>query len=260
MDVKELAGQYARQSDEELLLLAVKPDDLVPEAQTALSCELAKRGITPAPPKPLPQSAIAAVAARPISVTIPAPRKYVSPPWQVLWFFVQLVLIYVTVTFFSPRVAYWSRDIVVAIVRLQDPPSRFEFLFNHIFLFSFLPLFVTGLLMARLNNKAALFVWTLPAAVLVLSLLSYSAKRSVFVPQTHILPAFHYYFGGGFVVPDFRTWEEFWSVVAPNADYVRGIIQLRTTGPFYAAVGYSLAVFVATRSRLHEAIDAALGI
>ena len=45
MDVEHPAEEYASKSDEELLQLALNPEQLTPEANVALSGELSKRGI-----------------------------------------------------------------------------------------------------------------------------------------------------------------------------------------------------------------------
>jgi hypothetical protein len=45
MDVEQLADEYASKSDEELLRLALNPEELTPEANVVLSGELSKRGI-----------------------------------------------------------------------------------------------------------------------------------------------------------------------------------------------------------------------
>ena len=45
MDVQQLADEYGSKSDEELLLLALTPEQLTPEANVVLSGELSRRGI-----------------------------------------------------------------------------------------------------------------------------------------------------------------------------------------------------------------------
>ncbi len=257
MDVTELAGEYALKADEELLLLAAAAKDLTPEAQAALADELARRGIQPVPQPgtQLPQPATKSV----VTEERPAKgRRHTSFPWQVLWFVVHLILIYLAVTLITPRLGYLTRQILLGLFPHQVTATRFEFMFSHLLIFSLIPTFVAGLLMSRWNEKAAMFVWLLPAAILAIKLLSFPrATGSVFGPQpSHWRHVFHYYFGGGFVVPDFHDWQEFWSDVLTTPDYARGMAQMTYSSPFYAGAAYSLAAFVAVRSRLHAAIDA----
>lgn len=46
MDVQQLSDEYASKSDEELLRLALNPEQLTPEANVLLSSELSRRGIS----------------------------------------------------------------------------------------------------------------------------------------------------------------------------------------------------------------------
>ena len=52
------------------------------------------------------------------------------------------------------------------------------------------------------------------------------------------------------MVPDYRNWEEFWTIVAPTPDMMRGMAQLTFTVPFYAGVGYSVGAWIGLRTVL----------
>lgn len=106
--------------------------------------------------------------------------------------------------------------------RLWQKPtssSGSEFLFSHIFAFSFIPAFAAGLVNAKFKNRIAEFVWLVPAVILGYKFFTFHAS-SVF--QHQFSGAVYQYFGGGFSIPEFRDWHEFWSIVASNPDTLRG--------------------------------------
>jgi len=51
-------------------------------------------------------------------------------------------------------------------------------------------------------------------------------------------------FWGRVLIPEYRDWHDFWSIVASNPDMTRGMAQLSFTAPFYAGIGYSLAAWI----------------
>lgn len=239
MDVKVFADEYALKADEELLLLAAASQDLTEEARTALADELARRGVQPPPPPaPVP---------RPVKIVVPAGqsaahRREASRPWQVLWFFLHLVIVYFVVMFFSWRIAYVVHSVLGAAVDKIATASLFDFFVSHLFLFSLVPGFIAGLAIARFNARAAKYVWVVPAAVVALRISIFPAAAGSVLfgrQQSHWWTVLQYFF------------------VTDLADVTRGLTQMRITVPLYAAIAYSGAAIVAARSQLHEAIDRA---
>ena len=130
--------------------------------------------------------------------------------------------------------------------------SQFEFLFSHLLAFSFVPAFLAGLVNARFKHRVAQFVWLVPAAILAYKLATFPAPS---VLQSHQLSAaFHQYFGGGFLISEFRDWHDFWSIVDSNPDMARGMAQMTYTAPFYAGVGYSVAAWIGRRTELNRRV------
>ena len=243
MDVKELADEYALKADEELLLLAAASKDLTDEAQTVLAGEFARRGIEP--PKPVqpvaPHPLVAPIRIVLPSVQVPA-RREASWPWQILWFFVHLVIVYFVMAFFPWRIALVAYSVRSALER-HATTSLFDFFVAHLFLFSMLPGFVAGMTFARFNVKAARYVFLVPATILAVRILIYVGEGSVMfgAQPSHWWSGFRYY------------------LVTDLADALRGIAQIRSAAPFYAAAAYTSGAIIAAESRLHDAIDRALG-
>jgi hypothetical protein len=167
--------------------------------------------------------------------------------WHILWFLLDLAAVYVLVELFVPWLAGWTRNTLLPILQHPTPSGRFEFLFSHILGLSFIPAFLVGLINARFKRKAAQFVWLIPAAILAYKFVTFPAPS---VLQNHFPAACHQYFGGRFVVPEFRSWKELYSIATSDSDMTRGMAQLRFTGPFYAGVGYSLAAWIGCRTEL----------
>jgi hypothetical protein len=122
-----------------------------------------------------------------------------------------------------------------------------QFLFSHLFMFSFLPSLAVALVYAHwFRHKVALFVWLIPLAVLAFKFASFPAG-SVLDEGKQFGQAFHYYFGGDFFIPEFHNYEELFSLVASSSDAWRSLAQLHFTAPLYAAIGYSLGTLLALR-------------
>ncbi len=170
--------------------------------------------------------------------------------WQVLWFFIHLAAVYAIAEFVTPWLAGWTHGTLLP--QLQHPTSsgRFEFFFSHIFAFSFIPAFLSGLVNARFKHKAAQFVWLVPAAILVFKFATFPAP-SVF--QSQFSAAFHQYFGSGFVIPESRDFQDLFST-ASNPDMWRGMAQHQFTAPFYAGVAYSAAAWIALKIELSRKV------
>ena len=166
--------------------------------------------------------------------------------WHILWFLLDLAAVYVLVELIVPWLAGWTRNTLLPILQHPTPSGRFQFFFSHLLEFSFIPAFVLGLINARFKRKASQFVWMIPAAILAYKFVTFPSP-SVF--QRGFAAAFHEYFGRGFVIPEFWTWRELYSIAATNSDMTRGMAQLRFTGPFYAGIAYSVAAWIGCRIR-----------
>lgn len=170
---------------------------------------------------------------------------------QIFWFLLHLVGVYAIVNVCTPLLARWTRDILLPLLQHPSSSGRFEYLYSHLFVFSLVPAFVAGLVTARFKHKAAQFVWLLPAVILGYKFATFPSPS---VLQSQFSAAFHQYFGGGFSIPDFRAWRDFWSIVGSNPDWTRGEAQIKFTAPFYAGVGYSLAAWICRRTELNRKI------
>lgn len=177
------------------------------------------------------------------------PRSGVG--WQILWFSLHLAAVYVIVEFCTPLLARWTRDILLPLLQHPSSSGRFEYLYSHLFAFSFVPGFAAGLVNARFKHKAAQFVWLIPAVILAHKFATFPSPS---VLQSQFSAAFHQYFGGEFAIPEFRTWHEFLSTAGSIPDMARGRAQMNFTGPFYAGVGYSVAAWIGLRTELNRKV------
>ena len=169
--------------------------------------------------------------------------------WQVIWFVGHLVVVYGVVSFCTPWIAGFVRRLMMLV---GEPTSltSFEFLFDHIFLFSFIPALLLGLFLPKSGHQTALLVWLLPAAILAYKFLTFPSS-SVFSSQ--FSAAYHHYFEGAFIMPDLRTRDDFLAL-APG-DAIRALAQLQITAPFYAAIAYSAGSWAGYRFGLAKKIS-----
>lgn len=169
--------------------------------------------------------------------------------WQLLWFLPHLAAVYIIVNSFTPWLAGWTRGKLLPLLQIPSTSSSaFEFDFSHLFAFSFIPAFLAAFTNVRFKHRVAEFVWVVPAVILAYKLATFSASTSVLAGQSS--SAFHQYFEGGFLIPEYRDWQEFWEIVRENPDMMRGMDQAHYTAPFYAGVGYSLGAWISLRTAL----------
>jgi hypothetical protein len=144
------------------------------------------------------------------------PVGHVGVARQSLWFLLHLAAVYSIVKICTPWLAGWTRGILLPLLQHPTPSGRFEYLYPHLFGFSFIPASLAGLVNARFRHKAAQFVWLVPAAILAHKFATFAAPS---VLQSQFSAAFHQYFGGGFMIPEFRDWHDFWAIVGSNSEY-----------------------------------------
>jgi hypothetical protein len=92
---------------------------------------------------------------------------------------------------------------------------------------------------------------------LIYKLLTFPSASSV-LAQRASWPAFHHYFGGGFLIPSTNNWKDFWMLVGTSDDTARGLDQLNFTAPFYAGIAYSMATWTVIRTDLSRKLADAL--
>jgi hypothetical protein len=172
--------------------------------------------------------------------------------WQIPWFLFHVAVVYAITNFCTMWLAGWTRGTLLPLLQQPTSSSSFEFLFSHLFAFSFAPAVAVGLVNARFKHKVAQFVWVVPTAMLAYEFLTFPAP-SVF--RSQFSAAFHQYFEGGFLIPEFRDWHDFWTMVGSNPDIMRGKAQLDFTAPFYAGIGYSVAAWVGRRTNLSQKVS-----
>ena len=171
--------------------------------------------------------------------------------WTIVWFFLHLAVVYAIVNFGTPWLAGWTRGRLLPLILGRTPSSsQFEFLSSHLLAFSFVPAFLTALVNARFKHRVAQFVWLVPTAILAYKFATFPAPS---VLQNQLSASFHQYFEGGFLIGEFRSWDDLRSLYS-NPDMARCIAQFFYTAPFYAGVGYSLGAWIGFRTELHRKI------
>ena len=167
-----------------------------------------------------------------------------------------LAAVYAIVQFVTLRLAGVTHGTILPFLQERPPSvSVFQFAFSHLFAFSFFHALILGFLYSEwwFRNRVAVFVWIVPVAVLFYKFATY--PTTIF--QNNFAVAFHEYFAGGFVIPEFHSYKELFQLVAPNPDAMRGMEQLRYTAPVYAATGYGIGTWLAIRFRIPK-LEAAL--
>src|SRR5262245_41324172 len=173
---------------------------------------------------------------------------------EMLRFFLHVVAVYLIAHFSCPWLSgqmYQWRP----VFGFRNPVSRFEFLFSHIFVFTTILGMLAGMVNARFRHKIAEFVWIVPTVLMIYKLLTFHTSV---MRGNRLVAAFHYYFGGGFSIPEFHNYRELFTLVARSYDGVRGMDQLSYTGFLYAGIAYSLTAFFARRKDLRSSIAAAM--
>ena len=72
--------------------------------------------------------------------------------WQLARFVLHLAAVY-AIAGYGPRLAGWTRNVVLPLIQRPTSSSSFEFLFSHIFAFSFVPALFAGLTNAASSTK-----------------------------------------------------------------------------------------------------------
>jgi hypothetical protein len=156
-------------------------------------------------------------------------------------FLLHLAIIYVLAKFVVAWIAGIIYGVILPHIGMPSNDSRFGFSFNHILLCSVLCGFLSGVLLARYNQGAAWLVWIVPAGIL--------AYRFATFPSTlfenHFAVAFHHYFAGGFLIPEFHSYREMFQ--GWNSELARGIDQLLFAAPVYVGVAYGAAGWTCAR-------------
>jgi hypothetical protein len=172
--------------------------------------------------------------------------------WQALWFFLHLAVVYALVKFCTPWLAGWTAGKVLPLLQHPTSSGPFQFLFSHLFVFSFFPAFLLGLINSKFKHKVAQFVWLVPTTVLAYKFVTFPAP-SVFGSQ--LSAAFHQYFAGGFLMPGTWTVSDIMREFG-SPDILRGLAQIEFTAPFYAGIAYCLAAWIGHRIDLSQKIAA----
>lgn len=167
--------------------------------------------------------------------------KAASTIRQIVRYGLHLAAVYVIVNTTTMWLAGRVHEAVLPLIQ-QHPPvvSSFQFAFSHLFLFSFVPAILIAFVYSQwYPHRVALFVWIVPVAILVYKIIAFPTTAF----QDHWATALHEYFGGGFMISEFHSYQELWQLYA-NPDAPRGMQQLHFTAPVYASIGYSIGTWL----------------
>jgi hypothetical protein len=159
----------------------------------------------------------------------------------VFWFSVNLAAIYVLSQSFVMWLASLAHNVILPSLRMPSEESLFAFAFDHLLLFSLLCGACAGMVAARYNQRAAMWVWVVPTAIFIYKFATFPAS----ILESHFAATFHYYFAGGFLIPEFHNAQEMFA--GWNADYAWGMDQSQFAAPVYVSFAYSCAVWACAR-------------
>ncbi len=159
----------------------------------------------------------------------PGVSHHVCAFWQAI---LHVGAIYGIARYCTPRLEEWAYNTIVPMLLGRSPSiSSWQFFFSHLFAFSFVPGLIGGFVNAKLfRDPIVRFAWAIPVAVLALVFVFEGPGiYPTMILDSDFRKAFHYFFGGDFVIPN---------------DMIRGWYQFRFAVPAYAGVAYSLGAWL----------------
>jgi|SRR3974390_2576035 len=182
---------------------------------------------------------MSSTAAQPLEIVRSPDRASVAR--QSVRYALHVAAVYVIVQTTTLWLAGRVHDTVLPLIQHRPPAeSSFQFLFSHLLLFSTVPALVVGFAYAQwYSHRVALFVWAVPLVLLIYKFFTFPTP----VFENHFAVAVHEYFGGGFVIGEFRSYRELFALAA-GSEMRRGMQQLNFTAPLYAAIGYSVGTWL----------------
>jgi hypothetical protein len=170
---------------------------------------------------------------------------------QILRFGLHLAVIYLIPYLCSLWLAGRFQDWIIPLLEPGYRENAFSLLFSYLFAFTFTPALMVGLLNGRYKQKIALFACMVPAIVLSYKFVTFPAT----VFENHFQAAFHHYFAREFLIGNIQNHDQLFALFGNNPDMVRGLDQLKVTGPFYSGLGYSFGTFIALRIPVDKAFS-----
>ena len=159
----------------------------------------------------------------------------------VLQFLLHLAVVYLLANSVVVWLSAQFHNLILPLLGMPSNQSRFAFAFNHLLLFSVMCGLAAGIVAATYKHRAAQFVWIVPVIILVYKFLTFPAGLF----QDRFALAIHHYVAGGFLIPEFHTYQEMF--MGWNSDYERGIDQVRFTVPVYVGLAYGVASWAGAR-------------
>jgi hypothetical protein len=150
------------------------------------------------------------------------------------YFAMHLIAVYLLAIAISPLLAgFFYRQVVPRLGGSIDTSGELQYYFSHLLVASLLPAFIAGYLNFKYRHTASLWVWLVPAIILVYEICTFQPS-SLLVSKWS--GAFAYFFSSDWSVP--ASAQEAFS---GNLEGMRVYnAQTNFSAPFYAGVAYSL--------------------
>ncbi len=158
-----------------------------------------------------------------------------------LQFLLHLAVVYLLANFVVAWLSAQFHNLILPLLGMPSSQSRFAFAFNHLLLFSVLCGLAAGIVAATYRHRAAQFVWIVPVIILAYKFLTFPAGLF----QDRFALAFHHYLAGGFLIPEFHTFQDVF--MGWNSDYERGLDQVQFTVPVYVGLAYGVGSWAGAR-------------
>ena len=172
-------------------------------------------------------------------------QETASPLRQTIRYALHLAAVYLIVNITTMWIAWRIYEWGLPLIEHHSPTvSSLQFAFSHLFLFSFFPaILIAFIYSVWFPHRVALFVWIVPVVILACKIVVFPASTF----ENHWAVAFHEYFGGGFIIGEFHSYQELFRLYG-SSDIARGMQQLTFTAPVYAAFGYGIGAWIGMRS------------
>jgi hypothetical protein len=163
--------------------------------------------------------------------------------WQGI---LHLAAVYAIARICTPWLIELTHNMILPLLTGRAARISPQFLYSHLFTFSFVPGLIAGFLNAKLFNHGIVrYVWVIPVVLLFVTFVFFGpGMYPTMILESNFKEAVHFFFGGHFNIPEYSTYSELQQDWSNNIrEILRGNAQLRHTVPAYVGVAYSLGAW-----------------